>query len=243
MDREMKLSRTFVELADTLTKDFDVVDLLHTLCGRCVELVDVNAAGLVLTDHADRLRVVASSSEQARLLELFEVQNQEGPCLDCYRTGVAVVEEDLETSDRWPHFREAALSAGFLSVQAEPMQLRNEVIGALNLFRVHKGRLTEVEREICRALADVATIGLLQERAVREGRMVAEQLQTALNSRIVIEQAKGVLAERASLNMEQAFTRLRSYARNNNLRLVDVADDIISGTLASESLAPRAART
>jgi GAF domain-containing protein len=217
-------------------KDFDVVDFLHTLTQRCVELVDVDAAGLALADHSGMLRVVAASDEQARLLELFEVQNEEGPCLDAYRTGHIVVEEHLDTSERWRRFKEEALADGFLSVHAVPMRLREDVIGALNLFRLKPGRLADEEAAICRALADVATIGLLQERAVREARVLAEQLQAALNSRIVIEQAKGVLAEQSHVEMDVAFELLRGFARTNNRRLADVARDLLEARISAAQL-------
>jgi GAF domain-containing protein len=231
------LGTTLVELADTLVKDFDVVDFLHTLTQRCVELVDVDAAGLALADHSGMLRVVAASDEQARLLELFEVQNEEGPCLDAYRTGHIVVEEHLDTSERWRRFKKEALADGFFSVHAVPMRLREDVIGALNLFRLKPGRLVDEEAAICRALAGVATIGLLQERAVREARVLAEQLQAALNSRIVIEQAKGVLAEQAHVEMDVAFELLRGFARTNNRRLADVARDLLEARISATQLA------
>jgi transcriptional regulator with GAF, ATPase, and Fis domain len=227
---------TLVELADTLVKDFDVVDFLHTLTQRCVDLVDVDAAGLALADHSGILRVVAASSEQARLLELFEVQNEEGPCLDSYRTGKVIVEEQLDASDRWPRFGEQALADGFRSVQAVPMRLRDEVIGALNLFRLARGRLSDQESSICRALADVATIGLLQERAVREARVLAEQLQAALNSRVVIEQAKGVLAQQVHVEMGVAFELLRGFARAHNRLLADVARDLVEARLSASDV-------
>lgn len=240
-EREARLSQTLVELADTLVRDFDVVDFLHTLARSAVELLDVDAAGLVLADQSGRLRVVASSSEEARLLELVEVQNDEGPCLDCYRTGTPVVEEQLDSTDRWPRFRQEALASGFHSVEAAPMRLRDEVIGALNLFRRSSGRLSDTDSAIGRALADVATIGLLQERSVREARVLAEQLQTALNSRVVIEQGKGVVAERGGLSMESAFEVLRTYARNHNRRLAEVALDIIEGRISIDQLASKSA--
>ena len=231
MTRETELSQTFVELADTLTKDFDVVDFLHTLSGRCVDLLDVDAVGLLLADQSGKLRVVAASDEQAHLLELFEAQNEEGPCLDSYRSGEPVIEERLETAEQWPRFREQALELGFRSVQSEPMRLRDEVIGAFNLFRKREGRLPDDEVPIVRALADVATIGLLQERALREARGVAGQLQEALNNRVIIEQAKGVLAERMTVGTDTAFEFLRQYARSRNLRLAHVARDLVEGKL------------
>jgi GAF domain-containing protein len=230
------LGDTFVELADTLVGDFDVVDFLHTLAGRCVELLDVDAAGIVLADQGGNLRAVASSSEQMRLLELFEIQNEEGPCLDSFRTGEAVGEDQLESSNRWPMFAREAVAAGFHSSQAVPMRLRDEVIGALNLLRIEPGRLSDEDLGLSRALAGVATIGLLQERAIREARLLTDQLQIALNNRIVIEQAKGVLAERGGLEMESAFEVLRRYSRSNNRKLAEVALDLIEQRISTSDL-------
>ena len=238
-NREEWLARTFVELADTLVNDFDVAEFLHTLATRCVELFEVDAAGLMLADARGTLRVVASSNEQTRILELFEIQSQEGPCLDCYRSGEPVIEENLEESERWPRFREEALGAGFRAALAVPMSLRDDVIGAFNLFRGQPGGLEPDDLGACRALADVATIALIQERALREARLMAEQLQRALNSRVIIEQAKGILAGLANVDMDSAFKLLRSYARSNNLLLVDVARDLAEGRLSPAVLAPR----
>jgi transcriptional regulator with GAF, ATPase, and Fis domain len=236
--RDAQLNRTFVEMADTLVNHFDVAELLHTLATRCVDLFQVDAAGLMLADEHGNLRVVGSSNEQTRMLELFEIQSQEGPCSDCYRTGEPVIEEDLELVDRWPRFREEALGSGFHAALAVPMSLREEVIGALNLFRVQPGGLDEVDLGACRALADVATIALIQERALREARLLAEQLQRALNTRVLIEQAKGVLAGLAHVDMDTAFKILRTYARAENLLLVDVARDLIAGRLSPSQLGP-----
>ena len=229
--REAQLNRTFVELADTLVNHFDVTEFLHTLATRCVELFEVDAAGLMLADDRGTLRVVGSSNEQTRILELFEIQSEEGPCSDCYQSGQIVVEEDIEGSTRWPRFRAEALEAGFRAVMAMPMRLREEVVGALNLFRAEPGGLDEVDRAACRALADVATIALLQERALREARLMSDQLQRALNSRVIIEQAKGVLAGQAGVDMNTAFKVLRDYARSHNLLLADVARELAEGRL------------
>jgi GAF domain-containing protein len=237
MSREALLARTLVELADTLVDDFDVVELLTLLTDRCVDVLDVAAAGLMLVAPEGDLRVMASSSEAMRVLELFELQAQEGPCLDSYRTGLPVVNQDLASADgRWPRFAAEALAAGFHSVHALPMRLRGTVIGALNLFHVDPGDMRLADIEVAQALADVATIAILQHRASLEGQLVNEQLQMALNSRIVIEQAKGMAAERLGLNMEQAFATLRNHARNHNLLLVDVARSVISGTLVASAL-------
>jgi GAF domain-containing protein len=231
------LARTMVELADSLVDDFDVVDLLTLLADRCVEALDVAAAGLILVAPDGDLRLMASSSEAMRLLELLELEAKEGPCVDCFRAGEPVVNQDLaEGNGRWPRFAPEALAAGFHSAHALPMRLRGTVIGALNLFRTDEGSLDEADIDAAQALADVATIALLQHRAALDAQVLNEQLNHALNSRIVIEQAKGVLAERTGSDMEQAFKRLRNHARNHNLRLADIARDVISGALPTESL-------
>jgi GAF domain-containing protein len=237
MPKQALFARTLVELADTLVADFDVVELLTRLADGCVDVLDVAAAGLMLAGPDGDLRVMASSSEAMRLLELFEIQAKEGPCLDCYRSGQPVVNQDLATvNSRWPRFAAEALAAGFHSVHALPMRLRGTVIGALNLFHVEAGEMQSADVEAAQALADVATIAILQHRATLEAQVVNQQLQNALNSRIVIEQAKGIVAQRESLNMERAFSALRNHARNHNLRLVDVAEAVIVGSLAASAL-------
>ncbi len=229
MDTDL-LSDTFVDLADTMVADFDVIDFLHLLTDRSVRLLAASAAGVVLADPRGELRVAAASSEEAGLVELFQLQNDQGPCLDCYRTGRPISAADLTGPDqRWPRFAQAATQAGFRTVEALPMRLRDQVIGALNLFRAEPGPFETADLRIAQALADVATIGLLQERNVRRSETVAEQLQAALNSRVMIEQAKGKLAERYRIDMDRAFTMLRDYARNTNQHLTDVARDFVTG--------------
>ena len=238
--REAALVRTFVELTDTLVDRFDVVELLTLLTDRCIDVLDVEAAGLMLATDRGELRVVASSSDAMRLLELFELQAEEGPCMDCYRTGNPIERPRLSLTDsRWPRFEPRALAAGFHAVHALPMRLRGQTIGALNLFRASEGALAEDDIVLGQAFADVATIGILQYRAASEAQAVNDQLNNALNSRVVIEQAKGMVAERSGVDMEQSFHRLRSYARGHNLRLVDVARSIIEGTLPAASLEPK----
>ena len=234
MDEEL-LSDTFVELTDTMVVGFDVIDFLHVLTDRSVQLLDVSAAGLLLADPRGELRVVAASSQAARLLELFQIQNDQGPCLDCFRSGQPVTAADLAVAaQRWPRFAPAARQAGFAAVQALPMRLRDQVIGALNLFRAVPSAFDPADIRIGQALADVATISLLHERSMRHSDTLNEQLQTALNSRVIIEQAKGKLAERLGLDTDQAFSVLRDHARTRNLRLSDVALAFIDG---SETLA------
>ena len=236
MPREALLARTLVELADTLVDDFDVVELLTLLADRCVEVLDVSAAGLMLVAPEGDLRVVASSSEEMRLVELFELQAEEGPCPDCYRTGQPTLNRDLEGETRWPQFGPVALKAGFRSVHALPMRLRGVTIGALNLFRADEGVLDDADVVAGQALADVATIAILQHRATRQAHILIDQLNYALNSRIVIEQAKGVIAERSGLDMDEAFAWLRHHARSNNLLLADVAQAVVDGTLTPDPL-------
>jgi len=235
---EVQLADVFVEMADTLVDDFDVIDFLHGLAERCVQLLGVSAAGLLLTDQQGALQVVAASSERIRLLELFQLQTDQGPCVDCFRTGQPVSVTDLPTAGRWPWFTSAAAEVGFAAVHALPMRLRDEVIGALNLFDTNPGAMDQDKLRIGQALADVATIGLLQQRAIHRRDVLTEQLQTALNSRVLIEQAKGVLAERLHVDLADAFTLLRSGARSHNRRLSDLAQAIVDGT---EQLPPAAA--
>jgi transcriptional regulator with GAF, ATPase, and Fis domain len=246
MDGQL-LSATFVELTDTMVADFDLIDFLHVLTSRSVELLNVSAAGLLLADPRGELRVVAASSEAARLLELFQLQSDQGPCLDCFRSGRPVSATDLGAGQRWPQFAAAAKEAGFCAVQALPMRLRDQVIGALNLFRATAGPFDAEAVHVGQALADVATISLLHERSMRRTDTLNEQLQTALNSRVIIEQAKGKLAERLGIDVSQAFDLLRDQARNRNQRLSDLARALVDGTQPMDvtgpaSGSPRASR-
>ena len=238
MPRTAKLARALVELADTLVADFDVVELLTRLTDSCIDVLDVKAAGIMLSTPDGELRVTASSSEAMRLLELFEVQTQEGPCLDCFHNGGAIVNQDLMAADaQWPRFAAAARDAGFQSVHALPMRLRGSIIGALNLFDDVPGKLSQDDVDAGQALADIATIALLQHRAALDAQIVNDQLNHALNSRIVIEQAKGMVAERSGIDLEASFQVLRAHARNHNLRLSDLAASVIDGSVTATDLA------
>ena len=230
MDEQL-LAKTFVELADNLVADFDLIDFLRLLTDRCVGVLGVSAAGVLLADRDGELRVMAASNEQARLLELFQLQNDEGPCLECFHSGVPVTVPNLATEvERWPRFVAQAQHSGLTAVQALPMRLRDEVVGALNLFSTDPAPFDPAAMPLGQALADVATISVLQQRSTQLSTLLNEQLQNALNSRVLLEQAKGKLAERLDIDMEQAFTALRGYARSHHLRLSDLALAFVNGT-------------
>jgi len=238
MPAQRRVSEVFVELADTLVDVFDVVEFLTTLAHRSAELLSATAVGVVLVDESGTLRSVASSSETARLLDLFELQNQEGPCLDSFRSGTAIVNASLEEPDRWPSFGPEARRLGFRLAHAVPMRLRDRVIGAVNIFTTNGATLDDTDAGLAQALADIATIALLQERGIREARVLNEQLQAALHSRVVIEQAKGTLAERRQIEMDEAFELLRRHARSTNEKLSDVAVALLDGSLDASALHP-----
>jgi len=225
-----KLAEIFVSVADTLVDDFDVVDLLYNLVTRSVDVFGASAAGLLLSDERGTLRVASASSEGARLLELFQIQHQEGPCLDCFRSGRPVSTQRLDTeATRWPTFASAATAQGFVAVLALPMRLRGQVIGALNLLSEHSAPPIDPEEiPLAQALADVATIAIMQDRLARSREELAEQLQSALNSRVVIEQAKGALATRLDIDHNRAFVLIRARARSKRRMLIDVADEVIN---------------
>ncbi|WP_425402472.1 ANTAR domain-containing protein [Knoellia sinensis] len=235
-----QLAEVFVELADTLVDEFDVIEFLETLATHTATVSAAASAGLLLADPHGQLQYMASSTESVKLLELFQLQYQEGPCLDCYRMGEPVINTDLnEADDRWPLFAPRASEAGFQSVHAFPLRHRSKVIGALNLFSRDAGRLEGTDVRIVQALADVATIGLLQERAIRNSEVLTEQLQAALNSRIVIEQAKGALARMHGIDVDAAFALMRDYARSKNHRLSDVAHGVVTDPSSHEDLTAR----
>ncbi|MET0628553.1 MAG: GAF and ANTAR domain-containing protein [Acidimicrobiia bacterium] len=249
MTREERLTDTFVVLADTLVDNYDVIDFLQTLAERSVELLDVSAAGIMLADEESRLRHAACSSEQMRLVELFELQIEQGPCFDAYKTQEPVrCDSPVVAETRWPRFAPHAIAAGFQGVSAVPLRLRSQVVGALNLFSSGASSLDDDDLRVAQAMADVATIGLLQERALRDSRAFSTQLQGALNSRIAIEQAKGIVAEYGQISVDAAFARLRRFARSHNKLLSEVARQVIDGSLPAATLtegqgsSPEAAR-
>ena len=228
IQRQARLAERFVALADTLVDDFDVAEVLDDLMGTCIDLLDVDEAGLLLTDTLGNLQRVSSSNESAQILELLQLETREGPCVDAVRVGEQVIVDDIAAMrTRWPAFATGAAAAGFASVYAFPMRLREATVGGLNLFSRTLNALEAEDRVIAQALADIATIGILQQRSLHRSTLLAENLQRALNTRVVIEQAKGVLAEHGGLPMESTFGLLRSYARTNRMKLSDVAHGVV----------------
>jgi GAF domain-containing protein len=238
-DREVVLTQAFIGIVDKLVEEYDLLEVLSSVTEQCVEVFDVSGAGLLLVNAKGDLQVVASSNEAVRIVELFELQSKEGPCVDAYRKGNSVSHPDLTTAaDRWPRFAPVAVAAGFQSVHAHAMRLRGQVIGALNLFSPDARATAANDIVIAQAIAHLSTIAIFHHRASREAKLVNEQLAYALDSRIVVEQAKGVLAERNELNLDDAFSQLRRYARHHNLLLVDVAKAVVEGRVRIESPVP-----
>jgi GAF domain-containing protein len=233
-----RLATIFVEVADTLVDEFDLIDFLHLLTDRAASLVDAAAVGIVLADPQGRLEFMAGSNENVKLLELFQLQNHEGPCLEAFHTAQPVINVDLGAAgSRWPKFAPRATALGFQAVHAFPLRLRQQTIGAMNVFGAARGGTFEdTDVTVMQALADVASIALIQERAIRRGEVLTEQLQGALNSRIVIEQAKGAVAQARGVSVDDAFASIRSYARNHNQRLTDLAHTIVANPAIAELL-------
>ncbi|MBJ7400345.1 GAF and ANTAR domain-containing protein [Mycolicibacterium sp.] len=228
MDDYGRLAQAFVGLADTLVADYDPIELSQQLIESSMALLPIAAAGLLIGDVHGELHVLASSSEEIRLLELLQVQADAGPCLVAYRTGQQVLVEDLNLEpQRWPAFAQQAAEYQYRSVSALPLRLRNDRLGALNLFRTEVGAMSPTDVSVGQALADVATVGILHQRTLTHSHLISQQLQGALNSRVTIEQAKGVLAERGSIDMDRAFVLLRAHARKTQQRLADVARAVV----------------
>ncbi|HET9422104.1 MAG TPA: GAF and ANTAR domain-containing protein [Nocardioides sp.] len=226
-----RLSRVFVEVADTLVADFDLIEFLHNLADHTAAVSDAASVGLMLADEHGKLHYMAASTEGAKHLELFQLQHAEGPCLDCYRTGQPVTISDLTAEEaRWPAFTSRAREAGVRSVHAFPMRLRDRVLGALNVFDEDPVSFRPEDVKVVQALADIATIAIIQERAISRAETLTEQLQGALNSRIVIEQAKGMIAQRQGVDVDTAFDRLREHARRGQVRLAELARAVVDGT-------------
>ena len=236
VNRQALTATIFVEIVDTLVDDFDVIEVLTLLSSRSVELLEAAAAGILLADSEGKLRVIGASTEQVGLLELFQIQNDEGPCLDCYQTGAIVRSSSLDEISPWPRFAQECVNAGLPSVCAVPLRLKDLVLGCLNLFMSEPIGLSDSEISLAQALADVASIAIVQDQATRQAAMREGHLQHALTSRVSIEQAKGMICERGRVDMDEAFNRLRSYARSNNRGLTEVAESVVAGTLTVEAV-------
>jgi GAF domain-containing protein len=234
--RETLTTATFVEIVDTLVSDFDVIEVLTLLSSRCVEILGAAAAGILLADSSGQLRVIGASSEQIEILELFQIQNDDGPCLECFHSGRVVLNGDLRSGARWPAFAAESVAAGFPSVCAVPLRLNALTLGCLNLFLAEPTPLSPQDVALAQALGDVASIAIVQDRATREAALREGQLQRALDSRIAIEQAKGMIAERNAVGMDEAFARLRAFARDSNRGLTEVAEAFVAGTIPLNSL-------
>lgn len=235
-DRQAAVSATLIQLADTLVSDYDLLEYLDLLLHRSANSLEAEAGGVMLANQRGELQLLASTDEPARLMDLYELARQQGPSVECFRDGVQVIEEDLAVTDRWPAFAPVAVTAGYRAVFAFPMRLRDQVIGALNLLRLEPGGVEAEAVRAAQAFAHMAAIGILHERAVRESRELAGQLQTALNTRVVIEQAKGIVADRTGADMGQAYQRLRWHARHHNETLRSVAADVVARVLHVEEL-------
>ena len=234
---QRRIAATFVELADTLVDGFDTIDMLHTLTERCVELLEVDDAAVLLADRAGALQLVAASTEQTRLLELVQLRNREGPCLDCYRTGQPVASTDLAAeTERWPHMALVAGQCGFVGAQAIPLRLRTQICGVLGLFRSVWGPLPTQTVDFARSLADIATISILHAQAFQRFDQLGDQLNRVIGSRITIEQTKGYLAERIKITVSEAFILLRAYAHDRRLRLTELAQAVVTGRVTATEL-------
>ncbi|POH63667.1 MULTISPECIES: GAF and ANTAR domain-containing protein [Cryobacterium] len=239
--REERINDAFVRVAGSLVADYDIVDLLSTLVYTCTQLLDVQAGGILLADGTGMLELVASTSEEAEIVEVMIVAAGAGPCIDCYQTGAVVSVPDIETDPRdWPRFRRTALDQGFRAAHATPLRLHGEVIGAMNLLSTEAGALSDRDAQLAQALADVATVGILHERSFRQPEVVAAQLHLALDTRILVEQAKGVLAEVRSCTMSEAFDALRDYARTHAVTLRAAAAGVVNRSISAEALVAQA---
>lgn len=237
ISREERITGAFVQVADTLMNSFDIVDLLSTFVEVCTDLLDVDAGGLLIADSTGELELIASTSEEAEFVEVMQLAAGAGPCVDCFTTGKPVSVADIaESGAEWPEFQKAAAQRGFRAVHATPMRLRGEVIGTMNLLGTRVGAMSERDVALAQALADVAMIGILQERVLRDPRLLTEQLHLALDTRVMIEQAKGVLAHTLSMPMDAAFTALRHHARFTNQSLRAVAEGVVTRTLTMAEL-------
>lgn len=232
-----ELCGVFVEVSDTLVADFGLLDFLYHLSEHAARICEASAVGILLADETGTLHYAAASTEQVQLVELFQIQHFQGPCFDCFQHGEPVVNADLATAAaRWPEFAPLAVEAGFRSVHAIPMRLRGQIIGTVNIFHSNVGHFEIADILVVQALADVATIAILQARSVHRAEILSKQLQEALNSRIMIEQAKGALSRLRGVDTDQAFVLMRTYAREHRRRLENVAQAVVDDPASVSTL-------
>ncbi|WP_347757409.1 GAF and ANTAR domain-containing protein [Agrococcus sp. ProA11] len=244
MSREARLSESFAMIAHTLATDYDVVQLLHDVMGECIGLLDVQASGLLLKNAHGELELVASTSEAAAFVEIMQLNADAGPCVESLRTGETITLADVtQAPPAWEQFQAAALQHGFCAAHAVPLRAQADTIGAIGLFREQTGELSRADAAAAGALASLAALGILQERTMRSSSVVAAQLQRALDSRVIIEQAKGVLAASADVDIEEAFRILRRHARSSNRKLHEIAREVVARTLRLTASAAGAARS
>ena len=228
--REKLTTAAFIEVANALASDYDVGEFLHMLVGRCSEALNSDAVSVLLEAQEGTLQLAAATSERMRELEDLEIRLGQGPCVETYRQGAPVSAGDMrKEQDRWPATAPKAMEIGLLAVNAFPLKVDGDSVGAFNVYREAAGALSDEELRLTQAFADVATVGILRDRKVSEAERRAEQLQGALDSRVLIEQAKGVLAERQGISTELAFDMIRRYARNHHRKLRGVCQQIIAG--------------
>lgn len=236
--REQQLVDTFVSLTDSLVADYDIVDLLQTLVDNATELFDAAAAGIMLVNDLQDLEVIASTSERSNFIGLMQLQAGEGPCVEAFTTAETVsVESPAEMQRRWPRFAAASQELGYSSVHSVPLRLRDITLGSMNLFREEAGALNADDAIAARALTDVATISILQQRTTEHANIVQTQLQHALTSRVIIEQAKGFLAHTHHVDLDSAFALLRSHARSHQVCIADVARDVVDRVITIPAIA------
>jgi GAF domain-containing protein len=227
--REARVAKAFIRTTSALMTPYDIVELLSTLMATCTDIFGLEAGGILIADVVGDLELVASTSEEASIVETMVIGAGAGPCIDAYVRGEIVTVADIAVdAEEWPQFRSTALAQGFRSVHAVPMRIRGEVVGVMALLGTHAGRLPADDLEAAQSLADIATLGIIHERSFRQPHAITEQLHLALDTRILIEQAKGVLAQSGGLTMDAAFDALRQYARQNELTLREVADRVVN---------------
>lgn len=236
VEPDRQLGQAVGEITDALVQDFDVVDVATQVVTSCAELVGADNVGLLVADAAGQLRLLAATSEEAHVIESFQVEGGDGPCLEAFTTGELVsAGSPGEIAGRWPHFARIAQREGIGAVFAAPLTMRGRPIGSLNVFSEAPGELDADARRKVELLAGLATVALTQAERVRDHATTVQQLQTALTSRVAIEQAKGVLIAATGVDVDEAFARLRAYARANRRRLSEVALDVVERRLDAET--------